>query len=68
MGGHSMYKIKLQNNWNDIELNKELKRRIKILNWMKEKNIRSYEQVGEIVTAYKKQPENLLKKIKEDSN
>jgi len=33
---------------------------------MKRKNLRSYKDVGKIVTGYRKDPETVLKKVKED--
>ena len=65
-GSRILYKIKLQNNWNDEQLQHELNNRMKVLNWMKEKGLRSYEQVGEIVSDYTKDPKEILQKIKED--
>lgn len=58
--------IKMQNGWDDDELYQELNNRMVILEWMKSKNLRSYEQVGKIVSEYHKNPEAVLKKVKED--
>jgi hypothetical protein len=33
---------------------------------MKRKNLRSYEDVGRIVSEYRKDPESVLKKVKEE--
>lgn len=41
----------------------ELNRRSLILDWMKKQNIRYYKDVGRIVAAYYKNPEEILKKI-----
>ena len=66
-GGSSLLnKIKIENGWNDERLNQEINNRIIILNWMKRKNLRSYKEVGKIVTEYRKEPETLMKKIRED--
>jgi len=66
-GGSSLLnKIKIQNGWSDERLNQEINNRMIILNWMKRKNLRSYKEVGKIVTEYRKEPEPLMKKIRED--
>jgi len=46
----------------------ELKRRRDILNWMKKKNIRYYEDVGNIVATYYKNPELILEKVYGEEN
>jgi len=56
--------IKLQNEWTEEQLNKELENRMLILEWMRKKNIRSYKEVGRIVSDYHKYPDVLLKKAK----
>ncbi|UCF49653.1 MAG: type II/IV secretion system ATPase subunit [Thermoplasmatales archaeon] len=67
-GGSSIItKIKKQNGWNDDELNQELNNRITILNWMKRKNLRSYEEVGNIVSEYRKDPKSVLERAREDN-
>jgi len=67
-GGSSMFdKIKLQRGWDDEQLHQELSNRMIILEWMKRRNLRSYEQVGKIVSEYRKNPESVLKKVKEDT-
>ena len=38
-----------------------------ILKWMERKNLRSYEEVGRIVSEYRKDPEAVLEKISEDT-
>ena len=55
--------IKLQNDWNEKQLNNELMNRISILNWMIHNNIRDYKEVGKIVSEYKKNPEGILDRI-----
>ena len=66
-GGSSLLnKIKIQNGWDDERLNQELNNRMFILNWMKRKNLRSYKEVGKIVKEYRKEPETLMRKIRED--
>jgi flagellar protein FlaI len=67
-GGSSVLnKIKRQNGWTDEKLNQELKNRMKILEWMKNSNLRSYEEVGRIVSEYRKKPEAVLKRAREEN-
>jgi len=58
--------IRLQNDWTEVQLSKELENRKLILEWMKEKNIRDYIEVGKVVSDYHKNPEFLLKKAREE--
>ena len=67
-GGSAMLdKVKQQRGWNDEQLHQELSNRMVILEWMKRRNLRSYEQVGKIVSEYRKNPESVLRKVKEDT-
>jgi len=65
-GSRILYRIKLENSWNDTKLYQELQNKMKVLDWMHKKNLRSYEDVGKIVSTYTKDPEEILKKVKED--
>ena len=65
-GSRIIHKIKLQNGWNDGQLNQELENRKLILKWMMKSNLRSYEDVGKIVAEYDKDPQSVLKKVKDD--
>lgn len=65
-GSRILNTIKLQNGWTDAQLKNEVENRKKILRWMIKTNERSYQQVGRIVSEYKKNPELVLKRIKED--
>ena len=58
--------IRLQNDWTEAELKKELENRKTILEWMNKKNMRSYKDVGRIVSDYHKYPDVLLKKALEE--
>ena len=64
-GGESkiQYRCRAQKGWSKQRFKLELQNRIKVLNWMKQSNIRSYKQVGKIVSDYKKDPESVLKYI-----
>ena len=61
-----MNNIKLQNDWSDEQMIKELDNRKLILKWMSKRNIRDYKDVGRIVSDYSKYPEKLLKKAREE--
>ncbi len=56
--------IRLQNDWTEAQLNKELENRKFLLEWMVKKNIRDYKTVGKVVSDYHKNPEPLLKKAR----
>jgi flagellar protein FlaI len=58
--------IRIQSDWTEQQLEKELENRKLILRWMKEKNIRDYIEVGNIVNIYTRYPNDLLKKAKEE--
>jgi flagellar protein FlaI len=66
-GSKILQKIKMQYGWNDEQLKKELELRKKILKWMMKNNLRSYEDVGKIVSEYKKDPKAVLNRIDEAS-
>jgi flagellar protein FlaI len=65
-GSRIMHKIKMQHGWNASRLNQELENRKSVLNWMLKKNLRSYEDVGRIVSEYTKNPTAVLDRVKED--
>lgn len=65
-GSRILNRIKMQNGWSDEKIQQELDDRMVVLEWMKRKNLRSYKDVGKIVTEYRKSPETVLKKVKED--
>lgn len=66
-GSRIMQNIKLQNGWTDEQLTKEIQNRKKILRWMLKNKLRSYDQVGEIVSEYIKDSKTVMNKIKEDA-
>jgi len=65
-GSRILYKIQMQFGWTDKRLKQELENRKNVLVWMMEKNYRSYKDVGRIVADYSKNPQAVLKKVKED--
>ena len=58
--------IRLQNDWSEEKISKELINRAKVLQWMQKKDIRDYKEVGRIVNLYSKYPEEILEQVKED--
>jgi flagellar protein FlaI len=66
-GSRILNRIKIQHGWTDEQLHEELNNRMVILDWMRRNNLRSYHQVGLIVSEYHKDPEAVLKKVQEDS-
>lgn len=66
-GSRILNKIKLQNGWSNSRIKQELENRKKILQWMMKKGLRSYEAVGKVVSKYTKDPDVVLKKVKEDT-
>ena len=58
--------IRLQNDWNEDQLDKELENRKMVLEWMGQKNIRDYMEVGKIVSEYQKHPKALLERIQKE--
>ena len=58
--------IRLQCDWTEEQLEKELENRKLVLRWMKEKNIRDYIEVWKCINQYSRYPDDLLKKVKEE--
>jgi flagellar protein FlaI len=58
--------IRIQNDWTEEQLDKELDNRKLVLKWMTQKEIRDYKDVGRIVSNYIKNSDELLKKAKEE--
>ena len=61
-----LHNLKLQYGWSDEQLKKEIENRKNILEWMMKKDLRNYENVGQIVSEYSKDPEKVMKRVKED--
>ena len=53
--------IRLLNEWDEKRLQKEMKNRMKVLEWMLKNKVRSYKEVGAIIAEYYKDPESVLK-------
>ena len=56
----------IEKGWNEKQLQKEIQNRIKILKWLKKKKLRSYSDVGTIVSKYHKDPKTILSMVAED--
>jgi len=56
-------RIRAQHGLSKEEMMFELKRRIEILEWMKENNIREFKDVARIIASYNEAPEEILKRI-----
>jgi flagellar protein FlaI len=65
-GSKILQKIKMQYGWDDLRLHQELENRKSILKWMMKNKLRTYEDVGRIVSEYVKNPKAVLDKVKED--
>ena len=61
-----MNRIKQQNDWTDEQLEEELFNRITVLQWMLEKGIRSYKEVGKVVADYAVFPDQVLQRAREE--
>jgi flagellar protein FlaI len=65
-GSNILTRIKTQNGWSDDELQQELNNRMVVLEWMERKNLRSYKDVGRVVSEYRKNPESVLRTVRGD--
>jgi flagellar protein FlaI len=59
-------RLKQQNDWTDEQLKMEISNRIKVLEWMMKKEIRSYQDFGKIIADYQKYPKEVLKKAEKE--
>lgn len=59
-------RLKQQNDWTDEQLKMEISNRIKVLEWMMKKEIRSYQDFGKIIADYQKYPKEVLKKVEKE--
>jgi len=65
--GHSYVyeKVRTIRNWSPREMEREVKRRVDILEYMKKSGFDNYRRVAKIISAYYKDPEKLGKEIRE---
>ena len=66
-GSNILSRTKMKNGWSDDEIQQELNNRVVILEWMERKNLRSYKDVGQVVSEYRKNPESILRKVRGDT-
>lgn len=68
--GHSYVyeKVRAVRNWSSKEMEKEIKRRMDILEYMKRSGVSNYRQVAKIVSAYYKDPEKVMKEVRKSEN
>lgn len=52
--------------WNDARMKEELKRRQEILEWMRIKKIRHFQEVGKVLLSYYQDPETVMELVRSD--
>jgi flagellar protein FlaI len=60
-------RIKQENGWTDTQLEQELQNRMLVLEWMRKNNMRTYQEVGQIVAEYDKNPKAVLERVKKET-
>ena len=65
--GHSYVyeKISLARNWNQRRMEQEVKRRLDLFEYMKRTSVQNYREVAKIVSSYYKDPEGMIKIVRE---
>ncbi|RLF50115.1 MAG: secretion system protein E [Thermoplasmata archaeon] len=63
--GHSYIyeKVRTANNWSPREMEREVKRRVDILNYMRKIGVKNYREVAKIVSAYYDHPDELMEEV-----
>ena len=61
-------RIRSQDHMSKEEMLGEIKRRVEILDWLKQHNIRVFKDVARIVAYYAELPDELMEKIRKDHN
>ncbi len=66
--GHSALfeKIMFKKNYSEIAMNEEFQRRVDVIRWMIEKNIRSYTDVSRIIASYYKDTKSTIEMVRKD--
>ncbi len=64
--GHSYVyeKVRMARNWSPREMEREIKRRVDILEYMKKVQIDNHRKVATIISAYYKDPEKVMKEVR----
>ncbi len=65
--GHSYVyeKISLARNWNQRRMEQEVKRRLDLFEYMRRSGVQNYRDVAKIVSSYYKDPESMIKIVRE---
>jgi flagellar protein FlaI len=59
-----MERIRNQHGQSKEEMLDELSRRVEVLDWMKENNIRAFKDVARIVSSYLDTPDDVMEKVR----
>ena len=64
--GHSYVyeKVRMARNWTPREMEREVRRRVEILDYMKKGGATNYKEVAKIISAYYKYPDKLMEEIR----
>jgi flagellar protein FlaI len=62
-----MERIRAQHGMSKDEMMDELKRRVEILEWMKDNNVRAFKDVARIVASYLDTPDEVMEKIRKEN-
>jgi flagellar protein FlaI len=64
--GHSYIyeKVRMARNWTPREMEREVRRRVEILDYMKKGGATNYKEVANIISAYYKYPDKLMEQIR----
>jgi len=65
--GHSYIfeKVRTLKNWSPREMEREWRRRVEILEYMKKINVGHYREVARIISTYYKSPDKIMKEVRE---
>ena len=58
-------KIRAATGMSKEDMVEEIKRRVKILEWMRREKVRSYKEVAKIVAEYSENPEEVMRRVEE---
>ena len=58
-------KIRASTGMSKEEMMEEIRRRVKILEWMMKKGIRSYKEVAKVIAEYAEKPDDVMKRVEE---
>jgi type IV secretory pathway ATPase VirB11/archaellum biosynthesis ATPase len=62
-----MERIRNQHGMSKEEMLEELRRRVEILEWMRDNNVRAFKDVARIVSSYIDTPDDVMEKIRKDT-